>query len=187
MSTIKANTHTDEILVEHLLSTGNPIYFEQLYQRYFQKVFYQTLSYLKDQEEAQDVTQDIFVKLYDRLGKFKGKSRFSTWLFAFARNAVLDYLRTKGRLKEDHVEESKLENVPEVEDEELFQIRSDHLALVLDQIPHDDKAILIMKYAHDWQIEEIAEQMGMGSSAIKMRLKRAKAKVLQLYQQTYRE
>jgi RNA polymerase sigma factor (sigma-70 family) len=181
------NRLTDEELVRQLLATGNALYFEQLYNRYFSKVYYQTLSYLKESEEARDLTQDIFVKLYDRLAKFQGKSSFSTWLFSFARNSVIDYLRKKGKLKEESLDEAQVESIPEVEDNELLQLRADRLAHVLEEIPPDDKAVLIMMYANEWKMDEIAEVMGLSLSAVKMRLKRAKAKVLLLYQQKYTE
>ena len=176
---------SDEALVKKLVETGNSSYFSILYDRYFKKVYYQVISYVKDEEEAQDVSQDIFVKLYDRLSKFQGKSSFSTWIFSFSRNAVLDHLRNKGKLQESKIDESALENIPEVEDDELLALRSDRLAHILDQIHPDDKAILIMMYAHEWKMDEIAEHMGMGLSAIKMRIKRAKAKVLALHTSIY--
>ena len=175
----------DEELIRMILETGNSQYFEVIYQRYFSKVYYQILSYVKNEEEAQDVTQDVFIKLYGRLAKFHGKSSFSTWVYSFARNAVLDYLRQKGKLKEESGDESMMEAIPEVDDDELLRMRSDRLAYVLDQMHPDDKAILIMMYAHEWQMDEIAEKMDLSLSAVKMRIKRAKHKVVSLYDATY--
>lgn len=160
-----------------IIASGDARYFSSLYQRYFQKVYYQVFSYLKEEESAEDLTQDIFVKLYDRLVKFRGKSSFSTWLFSFVRNAVLDHLRKKGRLKTETVEESRLEMMPEVEDDELLEIRSERLALVLDQLHPDEKSLLMMMYAYEWQMDEIAEHLNLTLSAVKMRLKRTKQKV----------
>ena len=175
----------DEELVELILKTGNSQYFEIIYNRYFSKVYYQILSYVKDNEEARDVSQDVFVKLYDNLSKFRAKSTFSTWLYSFARNAVLDHLRRKGKLKEDPADEEKLESIPEPGDDELLRIKADRLAYILDQIHPDDKALLIMKYAHEWQMDEIAEKMDLSLSAVKMRISRAKQKVLSMYEKTY--
>ncbi|MEL7063196.1 MAG: sigma factor, partial [Bacteroidota bacterium] len=59
-----------------IVQTGNTLYFDIIYQRYAQKVYYQIISYLKDPEEAQDLMHDIFVKLYEKLGRFEGKSSF---------------------------------------------------------------------------------------------------------------
>ncbi|MEO0468846.1 MAG: sigma-70 family RNA polymerase sigma factor [Bacteroidota bacterium] len=181
----KKNHYSDEELVQLILDTGKSHYFEQIYSRFYKKVFYQVLPYVKDDEVAQDLTQDIFVKLFDRLAKFTGKSSFSTWLFSFSRNACLDYLRRQGKLKETRADESTLEAIPEVGDDELLQIRSDRLAGIMDQVSQDEKAILIMMYAYEWKMDEIAEKMGISLSAVKMRIKRAKAKVKDLYEEKY--
>lgn len=185
MTVLKISKCTDEELVRLLLETGNTVYYEELYGRYFQKVYYQTLSYVKDNDEAKDISQDIFIKLYDRLSKFQGKSKFSTWIFSFTRNAVLDHLRKNGKMKQQQVDDSGLANIPEVEDNEMLQLRSDRLAYIMDQISPDNKSLLIMMYAQGWQIDEIAELLGTSESAIKMRLKRAKHQVKTLYEKKY--
>lgn len=178
---------SDEELVQLQLETGNSFYFEKLYSRYFNKVYFQVKSYLKEPEASQDLTQDIFVKLYDRLGKFQGKSTFSTWIFSFSRNAVIDHLRKDKKLIETDLEEAYALQAPEIEDSEFLKIRSDRLAIILDKIPSDDKAILIMMYAHGWKMDEIGEVMNISVSAVKMRLKRAKMKAKDLYDNTFTE
>lgn len=180
---VKKQLHklSDQELIDHILQTGDSRYFAALYDRYFQKVYYQVIAYVKNSKEAEDLSHDIFVKLYDKLSLFKGRSSFSTWLFSLTRNAALDYLRRKGNLREQNIDESHLEHISEVDDRELLQIRSDRLAVVINALPPDDKAILIMKYAHEWQIDEIAEVMGLGESAVKMRIKRAKFKARKIY------
>lgn len=172
---------TDEELVRLQLETGNSTYFEQLYKRYFQKVYYQVKSYMKEPEATQDLTQDIFVKLHDRLGKFQEKSTFSTWIFSFVRNAVLDHLRKEKKLIETDLDEARYVEADDIGDNEFLKMRADRLALILEKIPSDDKAILIMMYAHGWQMDEISEVMNISVSAVKMRLKRAKVKVKDLY------
>lgn len=180
-----SRTLSDQELIELILEKGDSHYFSILYQRYFRKVYYQVFAYVKTPEEAEDLSQDIFVKLYDKLSRFQGRSSFSTWLFSLSRNAALDYLRRKGNLPEQGVDESRLEHIPEVEDDELLQFRADRLAIIMSIMPADDKAILIMKYANEWQIDEIAEAMGLGESAVKMRIKRAKNRVKLLYEEKF--
>ncbi|MFK7920448.1 MAG: RNA polymerase sigma factor [Bacteroidia bacterium] len=181
----KRRSISDEELVRLLLETGNTIHFEKIYQRYFNKVYYQVLSYLKDAEESQDLAQDIFVKLFDRISKFQGKSTFSTWLFSLTRNACLDYLRKQGRVKEQALDDKQAEEIAEIEDSELLSIKSERLAVILEQIHPDEKSLLIMMYAYEWQMDEIAAHLGIKLGAIKMRLKRTKAKVKQLYDEQY--
>jgi RNA polymerase sigma-70 factor (ECF subfamily) len=178
---------SDEELVKRQIETGNSIYFEQLYKRYFNKVYFQVKSYLKDAEASQDLTQDIFVKLHSRLAKFQQNSTFSTWLFSFARNAITDHLRKENKIRETDLEEARLMTDEEVDDKELLQIKSERLGKILERIPPDDKAVLIMMYAHGWQMDEISEVMNLSMSATKMRLKRAKLKVLALYEKMYGE
>ena len=102
----------------------------------------------------------------------------------FAREVVLDNLKynldkpAKGEatLLGTTSNLPKLENIPETGDDELLQIRSDRLAELLDKVSPDEKAILIMMYAYEWKMDEIAEKMDISLSAVKMLLKRAKAK-----------
>lgn len=172
-------------MVRLQLETGNSMYFEELYSRYFKKVYFQVKSYLKEPEASQDLTQDIFIKLFDRLGKFQGKSTFSTWIFSFGRNAILDHLRREKKWIETDLDEARYMEAPEIADNEFLKLRADRLAHILDKIPSDDKAILIMMYAHGWKMDEIGEVMNISVSAVKMRLRRAKTKVKGLYEATF--
>ncbi|MEO1382738.1 MAG: RNA polymerase sigma factor [Bacteroidota bacterium] len=181
MSSESIKDRSDESLVKAIVQTGNTLYFDIIYQRYAQKVYYQIISYLKDPEEAQDLMHDIFVKLYEKLGRFEGKSSFSTWLFSFTRNSTLDYLRKKGRMPRQEWDDHLAESIPEVSDNELLSIQTERLGRILDQIHPDEKAVLIMMYAHEWKMEEIADHMGISLSAVKMRIKRSKAKVKKLF------
>ncbi|RMG27514.1 MAG: RNA polymerase sigma factor [Bacteroidetes bacterium] len=176
---------SDEALLKEILTHHSEEAFRELHRRYFSKVYYQCLSYVKDQAIAEDLSQEAFIKLYDRLSRFHGKSSFSTWLYSLVRNVCLDYLRKAGKSATQSMDDYQLPDMPEVEDDELLAIKVEELAVILEQIPPDDKAILIMKYAHDWQIDEIAEHLGASESAIKMRLKRAKQKVKLLYEKQF--
>ena len=83
---------TDEELVEKIVKTKNSILFGEIYDRFSEKVYNKCLSFVKREEEAQDLTQDVFLKLYIKLGSFEGKSKFSTWLYAFSYNYCVNYV-----------------------------------------------------------------------------------------------
>lgn len=185
MSRRKGQTLPDEEVIARYLDSGNSAFFQQLYDRYFSKVYYQCLGYIHDEAIAEDLTQDIFLKLHGRLAQFQGKSRFSTWLFSIARNKCLDHLRKYGNQLGEEAFTTQAEEIEEVDDRALFQIRVDQLNLILNALPIADKELLMMKYAHDWQIDEIAETTGLTEGAIKMRLKRAKFKVIEAYKQQF--
>lgn len=142
---------------------------------------------LKDEGSAQDATQDIFVKIYSNLAKFSEKSKFSTWIYSITYNYCIDYLRK--RKKEKNLFTGEMDTPPDivedVEDSELLQIELSRLKVILEKIPVGDKAILMMKYQEEMSIKEIAAALDKTESAIKMKIKRAKAKALSVYKDIY--
>ncbi|RMG28671.1 MAG: RNA polymerase sigma factor [Bacteroidetes bacterium] len=180
---------TDEALVKELLETGNHSCFEQLYQRHVRQVYYQCFTYVKDEMIAQDLCQEVFIKVYDKLSQFQYKSSFTTWLYRVSRNVCLDYLRKhqKEMFEKDPAEglQEPEAEVPAVADSELMELKSDQLQHIMDQLKIEEREILMMKYAYDWPIEEIAAVMDLSIPAVKMRLKRAKAKVKKRYEEQF--
>ena len=89
----------DPILIRRTLG-GDEKAFEELYERYKDKVFRLSLRILWDREDAMDATQETFVKAYKALGKFRGKASFSTWLYRITYNTAIDTLRKRSRRPE---------------------------------------------------------------------------------------
>lgn len=77
---------SDEELVSQIASSSDSQSFAILYDRYSNTVYNKCLSFVKSKEEAQDITHDIFIKLYFKLSSFKGNAKFSTWLYSFTYN-----------------------------------------------------------------------------------------------------
>jgi RNA polymerase sigma factor (sigma-70 family) len=149
-------------------------------------VYGKCLGFSKSPEEAQDMTHDIFVQLFVKLKSFKGKSKFSTWLYAFTYNFCLNYLQRKLNKSKETFTELNEEyhgavNEPEVSDAEIFEMKVDKLSKALELINPDEKALLLMKYQDDFSIQDIILALDIGESAVKMRLKRAKSKLINFY------
>lgn len=182
-----SSTRSDSEVIKLYLSTRETAYFSLLYSRYSGKVFSKCISMLKDEGLAQDATQDIFIKIYTNLAKFSEKSKFSTWIYSITYNYCIDFLRKKK--KEKNLFTGEMDTPPDivedVEDIELLQIELKKLKVILDKIPVGDKAILMMKYKEEMSIKEIAESLEKTESAIKMKIKRAKAKALSVYKNIY--
>lgn len=175
---------TDEELVEQIVKTKNAILFEVLYDRFSQVVYNKCLGFAKREEEAQDLTQDIFLKVYIKLGSFKGNAKFSTWLYAFTYNYCVNYVTrdTSKKIAQQSIPIEENENLLiEADDFNLFQLRVDRLKICLENIPPEDKMILLLKYQDDAQIKDIALALEIGESAVKMRIKRAKGKLIKIY------
>ena len=178
---------TDEDLVFEIVRTNNTELFATLYDRFSTVVYNKCYSFSKNKEEAENLMHDIFVRLFVKLKTFKGTSKFSTWLYSFTYNFCVNYVQRNGYKKKEKItivtDDIKDINAgDEIEDANLFELKSVKLAKVLTLIEPSEKMILLMKYQDDMSIKEIKEILNIGESAVKMRIKRAKAKVVKIYQ-----
>ncbi|MEM9990182.1 MAG: RNA polymerase sigma factor [Bacteroidota bacterium] len=166
-------------VIRTYLGSQHALCFSLIYNRYVGKIYSKCISLLKDEALAQDATQEIFTKIFVNLSKFAERSKFSTWVYSITYNYCIDFLRRRKKYKDLFMEEP--ERTPDVveddiPDQELLEMGVHQLKRVLEEIPVDDKAILLMKYQDEMSIKEIAALLDKTESAVKMRIKRAKAK-----------
>lgn len=187
MGDLKNTNHlSDEELVYKIVATNNTHLFAVLYDRYSAVVYNKCYGFAKNKEEAQDLTHDVFIRLFIKLRTFKGKSKFSTWLYSFTYNFCVNYVQRDTHKKKEHKtiitdEIKEVDDYDEIDDATLFELKSDKLAKAMTIIDPNDKMILLMKYQDDISIKEISSVLEIGESAVKMRLKRAKEKVVKAY------
>ncbi|MEM8846614.1 MAG: RNA polymerase sigma factor [Bacteroidota bacterium] len=176
---------SDEELVKRIVANNNPMLFGKLYDRYAKMVYNKCYGFAKSQDEAEDLTQDVFLQLFIKLKMFKGKSKFSTWLYSFTYNFCVNYVnRNKQRKMSDKsvpVEDSEYKLSAEIPDENLFEMKSKKLKSALDLISAEEKSLLLLKYQDGASIKELTELLELGESAVKMRLKRAKERLMETY------
>ena len=171
---------TDQEIIQQILSGQTEAYGE-LIRQYNRKVVGYCLSMLSNQTEAQEAAQDIFVKAYHSLRKFKGNSSFSTWLYRITTNHCLDILRKRTRRKTvslDALVEAEGDHI-----ERLFAVEStaasplenrDLIQKILATLPEDYRTILTLREADGLEYQEIADVMGCSLDAVKGRLSRAR-------------
>ncbi|MCU0371054.1 MAG: RNA polymerase sigma factor [Bacteroidales bacterium] len=177
---------SDEEIIRSILREEQNDLYEILYERYYPKVLDKCFSLLNNREMAEEISMDILSRAYEHLGSFRGRSSFSSWLYAITYNYCIDYLRERKALH--YPEWNDSQELPEIVDEreeDLDGLRYDRLLMILDTIHTEEKAMLMMKYYDDLSVREIATAMRVTESAAKMRLKRAKARVLFLYKKTF--
>lgn len=183
-STDKLTEFSDEALVQKILATGNTAFFGVIYDRYAQLVYQKCYGFTKSVSEAQDLTQDIFLKLFLSLKTFKGKSKFSTWLYALTYNYCINYV-TRDKNKQIEKEKIPVEEAEqlmvEIDDAVFYNFSVNKLEQALDLIAPEDKLILLLKYQDELPVKEIMEILKIGESAAKMRIKRAKARLVKVY------
>jgi len=180
------NKLSDEELVEAIVNTNNTLLFETLYDRYAGLVYNKCYGFAKDGDEAKDLTQDVFLKLFVKLASFKGKSKFSTWLYAFTYNHCVNYVtrNTAKKFEKRSVDYKDIENLSDDYDEDdpsFLNMKVEKLKVALELISPEEKMILLLKYQDYLSIKEIESALGIGESAVKMRIKRAKDKLITVY------
>ena len=171
------------------METNEHELFGELYERYKTKVFHKCISFAKDQDAAKDLLHDVFLKTFTSLNKFSGRSSFSTWLYSITYNYCVDYARSKSKMRTEDIEERV--DISDKDDEknerELMSMQAERLGHVLNKINPKEKAILLMKFQDGFSIKEIMDIMDLSESAVKMRIKRAKANALNTYQTLFVE
>ena len=182
------NNKSDEDLIKGIVLNNDTLLFEILYDRYATLVYNKCMGFAKDEDEAKDLTQDVFLKLFVKLASFKGKSKFSTWLYAFTYNHCVNYVtrNTAKKIEKQSVDYADIENIENLSDHEeddssFLAMKVDKLKIALELISPEEKMILLLKYQDFLTIKEIEDVLEIGESAVKMRIKRAKDKLVSVY------
>ena len=155
--------------------------FESLYNQYVGKVYQKCLSITKDSDTAQDFTQDIFIKVFDKLDSFQNRSTFSTWLYAVSHNYCLDQIRIGKRFNPESLSEDMVGSIAEQDSSVTVEFRLQALEGMMKNLPAEEVTFLRLKYEKGLSIKEIAQQYGLTESTVKMRLKRTRDKLQTLY------
>lgn len=178
---------TDQYYINQILK-GDVNAYSYLVNTYQNMVFTFALKMVKNREEAEEISQEAFVKAYKNLKSFEGKSKFSTWLYKIVYHAGLDYL--KKNQKYYHTEEINevthnqlvaLDNVFEtIERNERTQIVDDCLL----QLPEDERSIIWMFYYKELNLNEIMQVTSLSKSNVKVKLHRARKHLLAIVKNT---
>lgn len=175
MSTIPDQHYIDRIL------QGETNLFAVLVDRYKDMIFTLSLKMVKNREEAEEAAQDTFIKVYNSLNKFKGDSKFSTWIYKISYNNCLD--RLKKNKKEDlnisidefssHLVKTMDNALSALEDKERKQAIQNCLNL----LPREENFLLTLFYFEDQNLEEIGKIMNINANNVKVKLFRSRQKL----------
>jgi RNA polymerase sigma-70 factor (ECF subfamily) len=175
---------SDEMLMVRY-QRGDRDAFAELLRRYETQIFNFSLRYLRSSDLAEDVTQDTFLRIVQRAAEFKHESRFSTWLYAIARNLCLDELRKQkhrrhpsleqgdqnGRTLEEKVPDSKPGTSAE-RSAVSHEIRA-QVVLAVEELPEDQREVFLLRHVGDVSFKDIATITGVGENTVKSRMRYA--------------
>jgi RNA polymerase sigma factor (sigma-70 family) len=181
------NMHTaqDVDIIQSVLQ-GNKAAYAVLVERYQTYVYTIINRLIPVREEAEDVSQEVFVKAYLSLAGFKGTSKFSTWLYTIAHTTAISHLR-RSRPDVVFAEESTIANIADRQPEYLQPNHSLRTAVnsCIKQLPPDDAEIITLFYLAEQSIEEIGMIMKMEPNTAKVKLHRARQKLKDIVERTY--
>ncbi len=166
----------DESAALTYVRTRDPKVFRLLVERYHQRVFRLVASLLGPHADldAEEVTQEVFIRMCSRLETFRGESKFGTWLFRLAFNRALEH-RRHARITVPHVSMEAIEQLASDESTALLDEQRKRLvAGLLEELPDLYRTIINLRYWMDYSIEEIAEMLDTPSGTIKSYLFRAR-------------
>jgi len=178
---------TDEDYIEKTLK-GDANAFAFLIDKYKDMVFTLAIKMVKSREEAEEVSQDAFLKAYKYLPNFKGDSKFSTWLYKIAYNASLDAIKKKkseyNTISIDEIKINYIASVETVLDEIERKERVEIINDCLEQLEEEEKAILLFFYFKELSLKEIIEITSLSEANVKVKLHRARKKLLSIVKNT---
>jgi len=156
--------------------------FEELVRRYQCPITAYVYRMTNDYDAALDVTQEIFIKVYNSLERYKSEYKFSTWIYRIAHNAAIDYLRRNNHGEQsleieidDEVYERPLEshNPSPEQERERSEWRSE-IQLIIQKLPSAYRELILLRHSQDMSYDEIAEITSLPLGTVKNRLFRAR-------------
>ncbi len=173
-------TNNDQIIIDKILE-GDTNAFSVLVDRYKDLVFTLALRMVKNREEAEEVSQDTFIKVYKSLNKFKGNSKFSTWIYRVAYNTCLDRIKRIKReynvVAIDEFTEHHVKTLDNALDQMEEQEHKDKIQQCLQLLPSDDSFLLTLYYFEEQSLEEISKVVGLTANNVKVKLFRSRKKL----------
>jgi RNA polymerase sigma-70 factor (ECF subfamily) len=192
MSRKSQTASADETALVSAAKAGDLGAFEELVARHRDKLFARAFSMVRSQEEAVDLTQEAWIKIWQRLNQFQGGSGFATWATRVLINVCLDFLRKKKRLAEDSVEQMNDESggverlLPPIEVNPTKRLEQAELRGLLDEamakLTDEHRAVLVLHAYEGLEYKEIAQRVGCSLGTVMSRLfyaRRRLAAVLQ--------
>jgi RNA polymerase sigma-70 factor, ECF subfamily len=173
-------TGSDQIYIDKVLQ-GDTNAFSFLIEKYKNMAYTIVIKIVKNNEDAEEIAQDSFLKAYNKLNTFKGKSKFSTWLYTIVYRNAISKVRKKKIITSD-IDEHVINNFqsdydfPQIEalknKEQKIYVKK-----IIDKLPETDALLITLFYLNESKIDEIEEITGLTKTNIKVRLFRARKKL----------
>jgi len=166
---------SDWEIIQQILQ-GNSELFREIVGRYKKAVYSLCYRMLKNNEEAEDLSQEVFIKTYNYLGKYDPSYKFSTWILKIATNTTIDYLRKK-KVETLPLEEEIATKQEGVSAEAVYfhHHNKDLIQEAINQLPTDYRTLIVLYHQYGLSYKEIADSVNLPMSKVKNRLHRGRS------------
>ena len=171
--------HDDIHIIKEVLG-GKSEQFEHILNRYSGQVFNLIAHIVPCKEDAEELTQDVFIKAFRQLSSFKEESSFSTWIYRIATNTALSAARKK---KHDtiNIEDNAYGDIPDEQLDEALDNDSEEqlqrLSDAIEMLNADERALITLYYMNEKPVAEVASILGLTTSNVKIKLLRTRKKL----------
>ncbi|SNZ02091.1 RNA polymerase sigma factor [Flagellimonas pacifica] len=176
------STNQDQRLIKLILD-GNVDAFAQLVEKYKHMVYTIAFRMVKRHEDAEEVSQDVFLNVHKNLRKFKKQSKFSSWLYRIAYNRALDHLKSNRNSIMVAMDSYEKSNEP-LDDEIIrgFELEDRKMVVkdALRQLSPQDNALMVFFYFEELSLKEISKITEIKENAIKVRLYRSRQRLAEI-------
>ena len=170
----------DEAHIIKEILHGNTALYEYFLDRYGQQVFVLVDRIVSCQEDAEELTQDVFLKAFQQLSSFKAESSFSTWIYRIATNLAISAVRKK-RNDVLRLDDSVFANLTDTQVDEALEDNSEEqmerLQQAMNQLEADERALITLYYLEEKPLAEVAFILGMTEGNAKVKLHRIRKKL----------
>lgn len=160
---------TDENLIEEI-HHGSADAFENLMQRYQSHVYSVAYSYAREKESALDISQNVFIKVYENLNKFRGKSKFKTWLIRIASNESQNWIKKNRRYQMyDELDDEIIDKDCQLPQEDEFIARENRVLILrsLYKLNTKYRLAVVLRYFENFSIRDIAHVLKCSEGVVK--------------------
>jgi RNA polymerase sigma-70 factor (ECF subfamily) len=188
--------NSDEAILVRRVQAKDEIAFREIVERYQSKVFSIIFGILRNHNDAEDIAQQVFAKIYFSIGNFDFRSSLLTWIYKITVNECYDYLRKKRVRKLVYESDFSEEDSQRMENSEPAMDRApnidstlekrDLLMKLLAKVSEEDRTLIMLKEVEGHSVEELAEMTGMNENTIKVKLFRTRQKLLKAAQRLLR-
>ncbi len=179
----KLTSLADGELITRALA-GREESFEELVRRYQRPIVAYVYRMVGDYDSALDLTQEVFIRIYNSLGRYRPEFKFSTWIYRIAHNAAIDHLRRSDSSRTEDLEvegeggqtfqRPLASKAPTPEQLSERNERRGEIEEVIRQLPPAYRELIVLRHAHDFSYDEIAEVTGLPLGTVKNRIFRAR-------------